>query len=308
MNKLVSSLLVLCVLLAVSGCKQATTTTSDLPDLPTVVLTPLPEQAAELPTATAMPEDDVVDIEEGPVSPEVDQEVTAGTIVRLAWQWDWDLEEDDWFEVHIWPDTPGAQPSVFGWFKDMRLNLTRLSLLPGRYNWSVVVVRGRGSDRVELSGTSYTGTFIMNQPAVVAMLTVTPDKVSVAESTPTPTKVAVTWPTKTPTPVTWWPTATRTPTPVATIPSGLTATPTNTPTGQPTVPAGVTATPTSTATVVAPTATATATSVPPTATATTVPPTATATVAVPTATATQAAYPPPDPAPTATPNQSYPAP
>ena len=77
---------------------------------------------------------------------------------------------------------------MFGWFKSTRLSLTRLRLLPGRYRWRVVVVRGRDENRVELSGYSQTGIFVLEQPGVVAS-TITPDIDDADRATATPTAV-----------------------------------------------------------------------------------------------------------------------
>ncbi|MGI5915454.1 MAG: hypothetical protein ACOX9A_03290 [Anaerolineae bacterium] len=185
MRKLVPGLLALCILVGVAACDRAEISFNNLPDLPTVVPTPRPQEV-EQPTISPTPDQDTADgAEQGIID---DDHVPTGRIVHLDWNWDWDLGQDDWFEVQIWPDDDDAEPTVFGWFKSTRLSLTRLRLLPGRYRWRVVVVRGRDENRVELSGYSQTGIFVLEQPGVVAS-TITPDIDDADRATATPTAV-----------------------------------------------------------------------------------------------------------------------
>ncbi|NLG50525.1 MAG: DUF5050 domain-containing protein [Chloroflexi bacterium] len=65
----------------------------------------------------------------------------AGPVIELIWKWDQPLADNEWFEVQIWPDVPGAQPTTFAWQKEDNLRITASHLLPGRYRWRVIVVR-----------------------------------------------------------------------------------------------------------------------------------------------------------------------
>ncbi|MBC7235272.1 MAG: hypothetical protein H5T69_05480 [Chloroflexi bacterium] len=240
---------------------------------------------------------------EGPAAPKLldppDEYVASA--VDLKWEWAGELGKGDWFELYIWPDKPDAEPQVYGWYKEPPVRVTAANLLPGRYRWKVIVVKGRGEERTdELTPPSEEWRFTIVRPSVIGDISV-----------PSPVM-----PTRMFTPV---PTATRTPRPF--VPS---ATPRNTATNTPTSPTATpsplppTATATSEAPYPEPTATlppATATSTPvitntpaPKITDTPVPPTA-----VPTGTTepypvgpTEAPTTQPTPVPTTQPTSAYP--
>lgn len=184
---------------------------------------------------------------------------TVASLVELNWAWDEDLGEDDWYELQIWPYGQ-EEPSVYGWQKGAKIRLTSAHLLPGRYWWRVVIVRGRGEQRGEaLSGYSEAWIFTITRPHTKAQISITPPSVPTRTPSVTPTPTKRRW---------WYPAASATPTVEQTVK------PTWTPTTRPT---GIEPTATSTleSTVIQPTATFTPE----------------ATVGVPTATWTPVQYP-----------------
>ena len=63
------------------------------------------------------------------------------------WEWEPGLEDDEWYELQVWPNTPDAEPSVFTWLKETTRRITAAHLLPGEYRWRVVVVEGYDDTR-----------------------------------------------------------------------------------------------------------------------------------------------------------------
>ena len=179
---------------------------------------------------------------------------TVASLVELYWDWDKALGEDDWFELQIWPYGQ-EEPSVYGWQKESTIRLTSAHLLPGRYWWRVVVVRGRGDDRAEeLCEYSEAWIFTIVRPSTLAKMSITPPIVPSRTPSPTPTvrRWWYTWPTYTPTPAQPTPTFTTAPTvvqPTATFtaqPTVAPPTPTRTPEQYPVIPTNTPVVPTNT--------------------------------------------------------------
>ncbi|MFO7917477.1 MAG: hypothetical protein R6V13_05320 [Anaerolineae bacterium] len=139
---------------------------------------------------------------------------TLGTVIDLVWAWEQELDEDEWFELQIWPDDPEAEPEAYGWYKEKQERVTSATLYPGRYLWQVLVVQGREKERGEVMELDYVEPpcFTLVRPSLRRG---DPGVIPVATATPTPQPV---WPTATPTGPTSTPTDTSVqPTPTETV-------------------------------------------------------------------------------------------
>jgi hypothetical protein len=159
------------------------------------------------------------------------------SLFDLMWEWEPGLEDDEWYELQVWPNTPDAEPSVFTWLKETTRRITAAHLLPGEYRWRVVVVEGYDDTRGdETSPFSQERTFIMTRPSTIS----TVELPIIPTRTPTPRTIIIV--------VTATPTATTEatiPTPTETVPAPTaTSTVPNTPTTVATVPPATVAPPT----------------------------------------------------------------
>jgi hypothetical protein len=129
-----------------------------------------------------------------------------GTVIDLVWQWMGELQEDEWFELQIWPDTPEAEPEAYKWLKMKEERVTSAHLLPGRYRWRVAVVRGQEDCcGEEMTPWSDERVFIIAWPAIKDRLNITPvPPTLIPTNTPRP-------------PVIWWPSPGPSPTPTETL-------------------------------------------------------------------------------------------
>lgn len=120
---------------------EATAQATDEPTLaPSVTPPPSPMAGTISPTPSA------TETPVGPTAPALLSPVdeAAGSVFELLWVWERALEDDEWFEVQIWPDRPDEQPRVYDWVQEPRRRVTSTTLLPGRYRWRIVVVDGKG--------------------------------------------------------------------------------------------------------------------------------------------------------------------
>ncbi len=68
------------------------------------------------------------------------------TQVELRWEPVGDLSADEWYDVQVW--TEGEKPHGIGWSKEGRWVMAA-DLPAGRYQWRIVVIRGRDGKWIE---------------------------------------------------------------------------------------------------------------------------------------------------------------
>jgi len=233
------------------GCKKSAPTPSpaQLKPSPTNTFPPLPPTATTIPSPTntlpapsptkVLPSITPTTPSGGPILLSPPSGLSA-TLFDLTWGWKRKLTQEEWFELQIWPDEKDAQPKPYGWYKKTQVRITAATLAPGRYRWRVIVVKGKGQGRKEVSPYSTEWVFTLLRPSVKAQISITPPPLPTRTPTltPSPTKTKKPWQ---PPPV--WPSATPTqpPTPVPTATEGPyepptpEATATTNPYGPPTV-------------------------------------------------------------------------
>ena len=106
----------------------------------TVTSTSKAELAIVEATATLPPTREISEIMPLTIEPEAGTVVEQGRNILLAWSWEGTLKADEHFDIKIRPDGQTSSAYV-AWAEEMSLDW-QADLVPGRYYWSVQVIRG----------------------------------------------------------------------------------------------------------------------------------------------------------------------
>lgn len=81
-----------------------------------------------------------------------------GTFPPLTWTWDGELADDEYFEVRIWHESITDYHPALGWVKEPPFDFNISQERPGKYYWTVIVIKGENAklkDWIIQSGWPY---------------------------------------------------------------------------------------------------------------------------------------------------------
>lgn len=112
--------------------------------------TPLPA-ATQLPTPLPVPTDTPtpVPVAAPVLSSPVNGAGTVGDLIAFAWQWDGNLQAEEYFEVRIWHEAAPGETQAIGWVKVPQFDFNMGGQRSGNFLWTVVVVAGENAVQKE---------------------------------------------------------------------------------------------------------------------------------------------------------------
>jgi hypothetical protein len=105
--------------------------------------TPLPAPTQE-PTPLPAPTDPStpVPVAAPMLSSPVNGAGTVGDLIAFAWQWDGNLQPEEYFEVRIWHEATPGETQAIGWVKVPQFDFNMGGQRAGNFLWTVIVVEG----------------------------------------------------------------------------------------------------------------------------------------------------------------------
>jgi len=127
-------------------------------DLNNVSVVPAPTPPPPTPTPVpTSPTPAILYLAPRPTSPD-NGSGAFGTFPPLFWEWDGRLADDEYFEVRIWHESITDYHPALGWVKGPPFDFNISQERPGKYYWTVAVVKGenvRLKDWIVQSGWPY---------------------------------------------------------------------------------------------------------------------------------------------------------